>query len=78
MSGMKSYTRSEILAAYARGQEVFALDTGDDGGDDVIIGTEDECWDQVSDFLAQDGLEIPEYYSLRAIARDEFEERFCP
>jgi len=43
MSGYRSYTPAEIDAALARGEEVWALDTGRDGEDDHLIGTYEEC-----------------------------------
>jgi len=38
----KSHTRGEIRSALAEGKEVYTLDTGSAGEDDVLIGSADE------------------------------------
>ena len=45
-----SHTRNEVLLALSQGKSVFALDTGSDGDDDVLIGTEEECRQDVMTF----------------------------
>lgn len=73
---MKSHSKQQISDAFANGSEVWFLDTGDDGDDDILIGTEEECWAAISDFFAQDGLEVPQHYTLEKLSAEAFSARF--
>ena len=64
-----SWKRHEILAAMAEGRPVYELDTGDDGNDDVLIGTERQVLADVLSFFDID--ELPEHWTLRRIFEDE-------
>ena len=41
MLKLKSHTHEDILGAYRAGETVWALDTGNDGADDTLIGERD-------------------------------------
>ena len=58
----RSHTRSKITKALKAGLEVWALDTGNDGEDDVLIGT----WEEVEgDTLSHHELiELPDHWTL--------------
>ena len=43
MSGYRSYAETEVREAILKGTEVWALDTGNAGEDDMLIGTHEEC-----------------------------------
>lgn len=61
----RSHTRNEVLAAIARGQQAWVLDTDARGADDVLLGTRDEV---VADVLAHHGLDaLPETWSLEEV-----------
>jgi len=58
----KSHTRGEVARAIMQGQEVWALDTGNDGNDDVLIGSKQETIDCL---LAHHELdELPGHWTL--------------
>ena len=59
---LKSHTEQEIRAAFARGEKVFALDTGNDGEDDTLIGSQDECLADI--FCYHEIDELPGHWSL--------------
>lgn len=58
----RSYTQVEIKRAIELGDEAWALDTGNDGEDDVIIGTKEEC---ERDILYLNDLDkLPDHWTL--------------
>jgi len=66
MSGYKSHTREEISAAIAEGKEVFALDTGNDGLDDHLIGDREEI---INDLLFFHDLDVlPGHWTLNRVS----------
>jgi hypothetical protein len=46
----RSHTQEEIRDAIARGTEVWVLDTGSDGQDDVLIGSREEVFQDICSF----------------------------
>ena len=59
---LKSHSEEEIRAAIARGEKVFALDTGNDGEDDTLIGNKEEC---LADILRHHEIdELPDRWTL--------------
>ncbi len=65
----RSHTRATLVEAQACGERAFALDTGDDGLDDVLTGHSDgECWRDLDDFL--DG-PIPPHWTMDEISWDQ-------
>lgn len=57
----RSHTREDIEAALTAGQEVWMLDTGNDGEDDVLIGTYEEVLADIQHHcVANLGRAIPE------------------
>lgn len=63
-----SHTRSEILLTLAQGKSVWALDTGNDGDDDVLIGTEEECRQDVMTWHTAKNW--PESWTLSPVTAD--------
>ena len=64
----RSHTREEIRTAIAKGAEVWVLDTGSDGEDDVLIGSREAVFRGICSF--NDITELPPHWHLRP-----FEER---
>ena len=60
----RSHTPEEVRAAMEAGEEVWALDTGSDGLDDVLIGSELAVWAEICDWV--DGL-IPVHWTLTKV-----------
>jgi len=54
---LRSHTSEEILAAFRRGEKIFVLDSGTHGGDDVLIGSREECLQDVIDNEEEDVFE---------------------
>jgi len=51
---LRSHTAEEILDAYMRGETICALDTGTHGQDDVLIGSLEDCRQDVIDTEGRD------------------------
>lgn len=65
MAGSKTYTREACHEAWEAGKEMYALDTGNDGDDDTLIGSYDAC---LHDVLSYHEIErLPEHWSLERI-----------
>ena len=64
-----SWKKEQILAALSRDRPVYELDTGSDGDDDVLIGTERQVLADVLSFIDVD--ELPAHWTLRRIFEDE-------
>ena len=66
MAGFRSFSVAECQAAQAQGRILYALDTGNDGEDDVLIAQSDETReDIIHDILHHHELTtFPEYWSL--------------
>jgi len=62
---IRSHSKKQILDAQQAGQTVFALDTGDYGEDDVLIGTEAECRADVMNYHDLDSW--PEGWELNEV-----------
>jgi hypothetical protein len=66
MSGYKSHTREEISAAIADGKKVWALDTGNDGLDDTLIGDKQDI---INDVLFFHDLDVfPSHWTLDRVS----------
>lgn len=62
---MKSHTKEEIQKALKEKKEVWKLDTGNDGEDDILIGNYD---DVLFDILSYHDLDVlPDYWSLEKV-----------
>lgn len=62
---LKSHTAEEIMEAIHNGVPVYALDTGNDGADDTLIGMHDEV---VADLLYYHELDaLPHHWSLTRV-----------
>ena len=74
-----SHTNEVILKAFADGEPVFALDTGSDGADDILIGAEPEIWQDIQHSLDCQGADrdIPEHWTLEPITEQWFRDYFC-
>jgi hypothetical protein len=59
----RSHTLEEIREAIARGAQVWALDTGPDGEDDVLIGSREDVFQDICSF--HDISELPPHWSLK-------------
>lgn len=60
----RSHTEEEIRDALARGARVWALDTGSDGEDDVLIGSREDVFQDICSF--HDGIsEMPPHWRLK-------------
>ena len=63
----RSHTKEEVIEALKQGKKVFALDTGNYGEDDVLIGGTME--EALADVLShQEWAELPEGWELREIS----------
>jgi len=51
---LRSHTAEEILDAYTRGETICVLDTGTHGQDDVLIGSLEDCRQDVIDTEGRD------------------------
>lgn len=51
---LRSRTAKEILAAFRRGEQIWRLDSGAHGSDDVLIGSKEECLQDVIDNEGRD------------------------
>jgi len=58
----RSHTVEEIRDAVAKGAQVWALDTGPDGEDDVLIGSREDVFQDICSF--HDIIEFPDHWSL--------------
>ena len=66
----RSHTKEEIIEALKQGKKAFALDTGNFGEDDVLIGETRN--DVLADVLSHHELaELPEGWELREISRPD-------
>ena len=64
---LRSHTYEEIIAAFDRGDMVWALDTGNDGEDDVLLGTLEEVeLDLLHHFDLQ---EMPVHWTLEQLIK---------
>ena len=65
----RSHAKEEVIDALKQGKKAFALDTGNSGEDDVLIGNYD---DVLTDVLSHHELaELPEGWELREISRPD-------
>lgn len=62
---LRSYTEEEVIAALENCSEVWALDTGNDGEDDTLIGSYAEVLRDVLAFHEME--ELPSHWSLEKI-----------
>ncbi len=46
----RSHTKQEIRDAVARGAQVWVLDTGSDGEDDILIGNREDVFQDICAF----------------------------
>lgn len=58
----RSHTEEEIRDAITKGAQVWALDTGSDGENDVLIGSREEVFQDICSF--HDVTELPPHWSL--------------
>ncbi|MCG6860217.1 MAG: hypothetical protein LJE70_02880 [Chromatiaceae bacterium] len=58
----RSHTREEIRDAIAKGAQVWTLDTGPDGEDDVLIGSREDVFQDICSF--NDTNELPAHWRL--------------
>ena len=66
----RSHAKEEVIEALKQGKKVFALDTGNFGEDDVLIGGTME--EALADVLSHQELaELPEGWELREISRPD-------
>ena len=69
MSNYRSHTQAQVTAALLRGEEVWALDTANEGDDDQLIGTYTQV---LSDVLHHHELEeLPADWSLDRVLPGE-------
>ena len=69
MAGYRSHSMEDIRAALARGEEVWALDTGNAGEDDTLIGSRDAV---VADILHHHELDAwPAGWTLDRVQESE-------
>ena len=54
MYSLKSHTASEILTAIYAGEQIWQLDSGCSGHDDIMIGSRDLCESDIVSFLDDD------------------------
>ena len=64
----KSHTKEEILSALRDGKEVYVLDTGNDGEDDVLIGGFRDVMRDIVEYHEIDIL--PDHWGLRLLDWD--------
>ena len=62
---LRSHTLEEIQDADKTGLPIYALDTGNDGGDDTLIGTKEEILIDLCNYY--DIREIPAYWTLERV-----------
>ncbi len=62
---LKSWTKKEIKQALAAGKPVFELDTSNEDEDDVLIGTWEQCLEEILDYYEVD--DLPENWTLTQI-----------
>lgn len=65
----RSHTEEDIRNAIAKSAQVWALDTGPDGEDDVLIGSREDVFQDICSF--NDVSELPRHWHLKP-----FEEHF--
>jgi len=58
----RSHTEEEVRDAVAKGTQVWALDTGADGEDDVLIGSREEVFQDICSL--HDSSEFPPHWTL--------------
>jgi hypothetical protein len=58
----RSHTEKEIRDAIAKGAQVWVLDTGPDGEDDVLIGSREDVFQDICSF--HDTSEFPAHWHL--------------
>ena len=68
----KSYSQDDLLAAVNENREVWALDTGNDGEDDILIGSREEVEEMIiHDRMARGlGEKLPEHWTLERLDPD--------
>ena len=59
----RSHTKEEIRDAVAKGVQVWALDTGPDGADDVLIGKREDVFQDLCSL--HDFSEFPPHWHLK-------------
>jgi len=59
----RSHTKEEIRDAIAKGAQVWVLDTGLDGEDDVLIGSRTDVFQDICSF--HDASELPAHWHLK-------------
>jgi len=59
----RSHTEEEIRNAVAKGAQVWVLDTGSDGEDDVMIGSREDVFQDICCF--HDISEFPPHWHLK-------------
>jgi hypothetical protein len=70
---LRSHTIREIQDAFRAGKEVWQLDTGNDGSDDVLIGDPDGI---ETDILSHFDIPTwPDHFSLYSLSEQEFMDR---
>jgi len=67
----RSHTGGEIRDALARGAQVWVLDTGPDGEDDVLIGSREDVFQDVCSFHELG--ELPPHWSLKPFEEHSLE-----
>lgn len=68
---LRSHAKAEIAAALLNREPVWALDTGNDGEDDILIGDYDEV---VGDILAHFEMEaLPDHWTLDPMGFADFD-----
>ena len=70
MSNYRSHTQAQVTAALLRGEEVWALDTANQGDDDHLIGTRESV---IADVLHHHELmELPAEWSLDRVPAPDY------
>ena len=59
----RNHTEEEIRDAIAKGAQVWVLDTGPDGEDDVLIGSREDVFQDICSF--QGISELPVHWHLK-------------
>ena len=65
----RSHTEEEIRNAIAEGAQVWVLETGPDGEDDVLIGSREDVFQDICSL--HDFSEFPPHWSLKPFEEDQ-------
>lgn len=68
---LRSHTGEELLAAYWQGETICVLDTGTHGMDDVLVGSVEECRQDVIDSEGRNVFEEDGWTVFEVGAEDE-------